>query len=64
LPVNNAYIELYNLYYEEDNYFKDLYKKHGSNLPSFILAAKSIKKMPKDGDPKLELEKALKDNNL
>ena len=55
LPVNNAYLELYRLYYEEDNFFKDLYEKSGSNLPKFIAAAKTLGKK----NPRAELEKAL-----
>ena len=56
LPVNNAYLGLYRLYYEEDHYFKDLYEKSGGDLPKFIAAAKTLKGK---GDPKVELEKAL-----
>ena len=58
LPVNNAYLELYRLYYEEDNYFKDLYEKSGSDLPKFIAAAKTLNSRNK-GNPGEELEKAL-----
>jgi len=43
LPVNNAYLELYNLYYEEDHFFQDLYDKTGRDLPKLIAAAKTIK---------------------
>ena len=56
LPVNNAYLELYKLYHEEDRYFKELYEKSGSDLPKFIAAAKTLKGK---GDPKEELEKYL-----
>jgi len=58
LPVNNAYLELYRLYYEEDKYFRDLYAKAGRDLPEFIAAAKTLKTRKK-GNPKAELEKAL-----
>jgi len=58
LPVNNAYLELYRLYYEEDRYYKELYEKTGSDLPAFIAAAKTIK-VKHGGNPKAELEKAL-----
>ena len=58
LPVNNAYLELFILYHEEDYYFKDLYAKTGSDLPEFIAAAKKIK-VKRGGNPKAELEKAL-----
>jgi predicted aminopeptidase len=54
LPVNNAYLELYRLYYAEDSFFADLYERSGQNLLAFIAAAKTI--TPKDGDPKACLE--------
>ena len=56
LAVNNAYLELFNLYYEENHFYKDLYEKSGRNLPEFIAAAKGLKGK---GDPKEELENAL-----
>jgi predicted aminopeptidase len=56
LQVNNAYLELYSLYYEEDTYFKDLYEHSGRDLPSFIAAAKMLKGK---SDPKKEFEKLL-----
>ena len=58
LPVNNAYLELYRLYYEKDHFLKDLYEKSGSDLPRFIAAAKSLGRRSK-GNPRQELEKAL-----
>jgi len=58
LPVNNAYLELYRLYYEEDFFYKELYEKSGQNLAEFIAAAKSLKTR-KNGNPKEELKKAL-----
>ncbi|MDR0718299.1 MAG: aminopeptidase [Treponema sp.] len=57
LPINNAYLELYNLYYGEGDYFKELYEKSGRNLKAFIEAAKSIK--GKTEDPRSRLERAL-----
>jgi len=59
LPVNNAYLELFRLYHEEDHYFKDLFDRSGRDLRKFIDAAKSIGK-GKKGNPKEELEKALR----
>ena len=60
LSVNNAYLELYRLYYEEDHFFKDLYEKSGSDLPKFIAAAKTLyTRKKRNFDPKKELEKAL-----
>jgi predicted aminopeptidase len=63
LPINNAYLELYRLYYEEDHYFRDLYARAGSDLPRFIAAAKTLKAAPSRGDPKAQLEKALRPGN-
>ncbi|MDR1252468.1 MAG: aminopeptidase [Treponema sp.] len=56
LPVNNAYLELYRLYYAEDNFFAALYERSGRNLSAFIAAAKTI---TKKGDPRTQLAKAL-----
>ena len=56
LPVNNAYLELFRLYYTEDNFFVDLYERSGRNLPAFTAAAKTI---TKKGSPREQLEKAL-----
>ena len=56
LPVNNAYLELFRLYYTKDNFFKDLYERSGSSLPNFIKAAKAVKK---GGNPREQLEEAL-----
>jgi predicted aminopeptidase len=56
LPVNNAYLELFRLYYDGKAYYRELYKKHGSNLPLFINAAKTLKSK---GNPKQQLEDAL-----
>jgi predicted aminopeptidase len=56
LQVNNAYLELYRLYHEEEHYFKDLYERSGNDLVKFIAAAKTLKGR---GNPKEELEKAL-----
>jgi len=58
LPVNNAYLELYRLYYGENQFFKDLYDRSGSDLTKFIAAAKTLGGKGK-GNPKEELEKAL-----
>ena len=57
MSINNAYLELYRLYYEEDHYFRNLYEKSGRDLPKLIAAAKTIKAK---GNPKEELENALK----
>jgi len=57
LPVNNAYLELFRLYHDEDNFYKDLYERSGSDLAAFIAAAKTITK--KGGPPRAQLERAL-----
>jgi predicted aminopeptidase len=60
LPVNNAYLELYRLYYAEDNYISDLYAKSGKNLRDFIASAKTMpKKAPKNHGGREMLTKAL-----
>ncbi|MDR2160300.1 MAG: aminopeptidase [Treponema sp.] len=56
LPVNNAYLELYRLYYAGEHYFADLYERTGRDLPQFIAAAKTLKGR---GNPREELESAL-----
>jgi predicted aminopeptidase len=57
LPINNAYLELFRLYYTDDNFYEDLFERSGSNLPAFIAAAKTITK--KGGDLRTQLENAL-----
>jgi len=59
--INNAYLELYRLYYEEDNYFKDLYENSGVSLQDFIAAAKILASNPKKAqvNPREEFERAL-----
>jgi predicted aminopeptidase len=46
LPVNNAYLDLYRLYYEKDNFLSEVYEKAPgdgiSKLNSFIGAAASL----------------------
>jgi predicted aminopeptidase len=60
LRVNNAYLALYRLYYEEDTFFRDLYERSGRDLPGFIAAAKTLKRPGRKGfDPKTRLTEAL-----
>ena len=61
LPVNNAYLELFRLYHEEDHYFEELYEKSGSYLSGFIDAAKTLNTLKKQrkANPKEEFERAL-----
>ena len=56
LQVNNAYLELYRLYYSEDDYITGLYKRSGKSLSAFIAAAKN---MSKKGTGRERLIKAL-----
>lgn len=55
LPVNNAYLYLYRLYYPENQFFEQLYLNMGQDLPRLIQAAKGIK--GKKGDPYSLLER-------
>ncbi|MDR1444460.1 MAG: aminopeptidase [Treponema sp.] len=48
LPVNNAYLDLYRLYYEGSNFYRDLYEKSGRDLPRYIAAAKTLNSREKD----------------
>jgi predicted aminopeptidase len=57
LPVNNAYLDLYRLYYEGNDFYRELYERSGASLPRFIAAAKTLKNREKD--PKAALAKAL-----
>jgi predicted aminopeptidase len=56
LQINNAYLELFRLYYEGNTWLKDLYEKTGSNLRLFIEAAKTLTGR---GDPRIEFERAV-----
>lgn len=55
LPVNNAYLDLYRLYHEEDNFFEDLFKTiPGDNLfklHSLIEVAASLNSREARKDP-------------
>ena len=61
MPINNAYLELFRLYYESDDFLFDLLKKSGGDLPAFIAAAKTLEKKDPAGitNPKERLAKAL-----
>jgi predicted aminopeptidase len=56
MEINNAYLELYNLYYERNDRFKELYRASGSDIRKFIAAAKQLNTK---SDPMAQLEKAL-----
>ncbi|MDR0409612.1 MAG: aminopeptidase [Spirochaetaceae bacterium] len=57
MPVNNAYLELYRLYYSGGRELKELYDESGENLREFIAAAKTISK--DGGSPMSQLRSAL-----
>ena len=61
LEINNAYLELFRLYYEGNTWFRDLYEESGSNLRAYIEAAKTLGGRE---DPKLEFERALLSRHL
>jgi predicted aminopeptidase len=56
LSVNNAYLELYRLYYDDDNYFPSLYTRYGKDLARLIRAAKSIPQREKNPRGYLEIK--------
>jgi len=58
VPVNNAYLELFRLYYTSDNFYEDLFEQTGRDLPAFIAAAKTIKRR-NAAPPRTQLENAL-----
>ncbi|MDR0400844.1 MAG: aminopeptidase [Treponema sp.] len=57
LPVNNAYLELYRLYYEGNSFYRDLYETSGRDLGRYIAAAKTLNS--RERDPKAALARAL-----
>jgi predicted aminopeptidase len=57
LSVNNAYLDLFRLYYSGGDYLIALYERSGRDLPRFIAAARSMS--AKGGDPRARLEAAL-----
>jgi predicted aminopeptidase len=57
IEINNAYLELYRLYYSGGGRLKELYEESGGNLHAFIAAAKTISR--KGGDPVEQLRSAL-----
>ncbi|GHV81831.1 aminopeptidase [Spirochaetia bacterium] len=58
LPVNNAYLELFRLYYDESRFFDELYAQSGRDMAAFIAAAKTVTARGK-GTPYERLEQAL-----
>ncbi|MDR0663136.1 MAG: aminopeptidase [Spirochaetaceae bacterium] len=58
INVNNAYLELYRLYYSGDGRLRELYDETGGNIRAFTAAAKTITR--KGGDPLEQLRAALK----
>jgi predicted aminopeptidase len=58
ININNAYLELYRLYYAGGGRLRELYEESGGNIRAFTSAAKTITK--KGGDPLEQLRAALK----
>ena len=58
LPVNNAYLDLFRLYHEEDRFFADLFERSGSDLRRFIAAAKTLNPRMR-GNPREAFVRAL-----
>jgi predicted aminopeptidase len=42
MPVNNAFLELYRLYYGEARFFRERYEASGGDLAAFIAAARRL----------------------
>jgi predicted aminopeptidase len=59
LELNNAYLELFRLYYDGSDFYAELYRRAGEDLPGFIAAAKRLNGMKIRGDPKEALETAV-----
>ncbi len=61
MPVNNAYLDLYRLYYAEDDFCEELYEASGRDLKAFIAAVRTLEKKDSSGvrDPRVRLAKAL-----
>ncbi|MDR2796229.1 MAG: aminopeptidase [Spirochaetaceae bacterium] len=57
IEINNAYLELYRLYYSGGSKLRELYEESGGSLYAFISAAKTITR--KGGDPVRQLRSAL-----
>jgi predicted aminopeptidase len=62
MEINNAYLELFRLYYKKDSELKELYEMSGSDLVKFIAAAKTIGKSGRRGSPEAALREALTRN--
>jgi predicted aminopeptidase len=56
LPVNNAYLGLFRLYYSGGDYLEELYTRSGRDMAGFIAAAKTL---TAKGDPRGQFERAL-----
>ncbi len=54
LPINNAFIGLYGIYYGSDNYFDDLYAFFDEDLNSMLEALKPLDKTKDDPYPKIK----------
>jgi len=60
-PINNAYLDMFRLYYGSDDFINTLFENSGGDLITFISAAKSIsdKKYKGIKDPKARLSTVL-----
>ncbi|GAB4367305.1 MAG: aminopeptidase [Spirochaetales bacterium] len=59
LPVNNAYLYLYRLYYPENQFFQRVFERLGQDLP--LLIRKTCRLSGTKGDPYTGLEEILKE---
>jgi len=63
MEINNAYLDLFRLYYEQDMYFFNLFERTSKDLGEFIRAAKTLNRSGSlrrgRGNPREELEMAL-----
>jgi beta-N-acetylhexosaminidase len=53
LPVNNAYLDMYSVYYDKTARVRDLYERSGANIVHFIALSKQLKDTR---DPLAQLE--------
>jgi hypothetical protein len=65
MQLNNAYLELFRLYYGGGSYYRDLYELSGKDLPLFIEKAKVLNRSKAaKKNPKAELERLIKQNGV
>jgi len=59
LEINNAYLDLFRLYHDEDNFYADLFDRSGRDLRSFVTALKTLTDKTAGDNPRSKLENAL-----